>query len=148
MLPFQCHQIILMLITWINTINLNVIIQGPPGGVVVKFVCSTSAAWGLLVRILGVDLTHRSSSCAVVASHIGDLEGLTTRIYNYVLAFWGEKIREEDWQQMLAQGQGSSLQKQTNKKEVSWKKINVVIHFTYTSLFTSPFPTDRYLIYF
>ena len=30
--------------------------RGWPGGVVVKFVCSTSAAQGLLVRILGADL--------------------------------------------------------------------------------------------
>ena len=43
---------------------------------------------------------------AVVAARIEVLEGLTTGIYNYVLGLWGEKRvkREEDWQQMLAQG--------------------------------------------
>ena len=51
--------------------------------------------------------THCSAGHAVAASHIEELEGLTTRIYNYVLWLWGEKERkkeEEDWQQMLAQG--------------------------------------------
>ena len=36
-----------------------------------------------------------------------EAEGLTTRIYNYVLGHWGEK-KEGDWQQMLAQGPPSS----------------------------------------
>ena len=35
--------------------------------------------------------THHSSSQAVVASHMEELEGLTTRIYNYILELWGEK---------------------------------------------------------
>ena len=35
--------------------------------------------------------THHSSSHVVAASHIEELEGLTTRIYNYVLGLWGEK---------------------------------------------------------
>ena len=48
--------------------------------------------------------THCSSSHAVVASHIAELEWFTTRIYNYVLRLWGEKKKEEDWQKMLAQG--------------------------------------------
>ena len=38
------------------------------------------------------------SSHAVVAAHIEELEGPTTRLYNYVLGLWGEKKREEDWQ--------------------------------------------------
>ena len=32
-----------------------------------------------------------SSSHAMAASHIEELEGLTTRIYNYILGLWGEK---------------------------------------------------------
>ena len=55
----------------------------------------------------GCGLTHHSSSHAVAASHIEELEGITTRIYNYVLGLWGGK-KKEDWQQMLAQGQSSS----------------------------------------
>ena len=56
---------------------------------------------------------HCSSSHAVVASHVEELEGPKTRIYNYVLGLWGEEKRkkEEDWQQMLAQGQSSSPKK-------------------------------------
>ena len=41
----------------------------------------------------------------MVAAH-AELEGLTTRIYNHVLGLWGgKKKKEEDWQQMLAQGE-------------------------------------------
>ena len=49
---------------------------------------------------------HESSvsSHAVAAAHIEELEGLTTRIYNYDLGFLGGKRQEEDWQPMLAQG--------------------------------------------
>ena len=57
-----------------------------------------------LVWILGA--TWRGSSgCAEVASHIAQPEGHATRIYNYVRggAVWGEKEKNEDWQQMLAQ---------------------------------------------
>ena len=53
---------------------------------------------------------HHSSSHAEVASHIAELEGPTTRIYNYVLGDFGEKKEKndwKDWQQMLAQGQSS-----------------------------------------
>ena len=42
---------------------------------------------------------HHSSvsSHAVAVAHIEELEGLTTRIYNYVLGLWGgekKKVRE------------------------------------------------------
>ena len=41
----------------------------------------------------------------MAAAHIEQLEGPTTRIYNYVMGLWGGKKKgEEDWQQMLAQG--------------------------------------------
>lgn len=50
----------------------------------------------------------------LVVAHIEELERLTTRIYNHVLGLWGGKIKEEDWQQILAQS-GSFLAK---KKEV------------------------------
>ena len=52
-------------------------------------------------------LAHQA--IAVAASCRGELEeGLTTRIYSCVLGLWGEEKKEEDWQQMLAQGQSSS----------------------------------------
>ena len=38
---------------------------------------------------------YRSSSHAVAAPHIEELEGLTTRIYNYVLGLWREKEKKE-----------------------------------------------------
>ena len=56
----------------------------------VKFMHSALAARGSQVQILGVDL-HYSSGHAVEGSHTEELEGLTARIYNYVLGLWGEK---------------------------------------------------------
>ena len=35
--------------------------------------------------------THCSSGHVVAASHIEEVQGVTTRIYNYVLGLWGEK---------------------------------------------------------
>ena len=43
----------------------------------------------------------------------------TTTIYSYVQGLWGETTKEEDWQQMLAQGQSSSL-KSILKKKNEW----------------------------
>ena len=58
---------------------------------------------------------HRSSvsSHAVAASYLGELEGLTTRIYNYLLGLWGGGLlgEEEDWQQVSAQGQSLPAEK-------------------------------------
>lgn len=52
------------------------------------------------------------SSHAVAAAHI-ELDGPTTRIYNYALGLWGEeKEKEEDCQPMLAQGESSPEKKQ------------------------------------
>ena len=58
-----------------------------------------------------------------MASHIAELEGPTTGIYDYVLGGFGEKKKEEkkqDWQQMLAQGQFL-------KKKKSWKEIGEIL---------------------
>ena len=49
---------------------------------------------------------HRSSGHAEAASHMPQLEGPTTEIYNYVLGGFGEKKqkeKKENWQQLLAQ---------------------------------------------
>ena len=75
---------------------------GQPGGAVVKFACSASAAWGSQVQILKVDLALLVKPCYGGIPH---------------------KI-EEDWQQMLAQGQSSS---HTHKKcpldMVVWRSL-------------------------
>ena len=59
---------------------------------------------------------HRSSSHAEVASHIAQPERPASRIYSYIRAL-GSKKKEEDWQQMLAQGQSSSPRKAYLKKK-------------------------------
>ena len=67
----------------------------------------------------GTDLHHLPvSSHAEAAAHIEELEGLTTRIYNQALGLGEEKKKEEDWQQMIAQGESFSAKekKKRNKK--------------------------------
>ena len=53
------------------------------------------------------------SSHALAAPHIGELERLTTRIYSCILGLWGGERRkkEEDSQQMFAQGESFSAKK-------------------------------------
>ena len=54
------------------------------------------------------------SSHAVVVAHTEELEVLTTRIHSHALGLWGgKKKEEEDWQQMLAQGESFPAKKQT-----------------------------------
>ena len=53
---------------------------------------SMLSALAAQVRFLGVKPRHLSvSSHAVVVAHVEELQGLTTRIYNYVPGLWGEK---------------------------------------------------------
>ena len=78
-----------------------------PSGLVVKFRHLASAAQGLPVQILGVDLEPLISYAEAV-SHIEELEWFTIRIYSCVLGLREEEKKEENWQQMLAQGQSSS----------------------------------------
>ena len=75
----------------------------------VKFAYSPSVAWGFT----GSDPGHKPSIAhhAEVASHIAELEGPTTRTYNYVLGGFGEKKKKKDEQQMLAQGQSLKKKK-------------------------------------
>ena len=49
---------------------MTIIVQGQPGGVVVKFVSSALAAQGLLVWIPGVDLHTAHQAMLWQASHI------------------------------------------------------------------------------
>ena len=61
---------------------------GQPGGIVVKFACSASVAWGLLAWILG------ASNHTGEASFIEELEGPTTGRHNYALGLWGQKKKK------------------------------------------------------
>ena len=47
----------------------------------------------------------------MVVAHVEELEGLTTKICSYALGLWGGKRKEEDWQQMLAQGESFPAKK-------------------------------------
>ena len=75
---------------WVKQWNLG----GQPGGVVVKFVCSTSAAQGSSISIPGTVL-HTA---------------------HQAMLWWCPTYKiEEDWQQMLAQHQSSSPKKGEEK---------------------------------
>ena len=70
-----------------------------------KFTCLLWWPRVSLVMILSA-VPACSSSHTEIASHIVELEGPTTRIYNYVLEGFREKKRtKKDWQQKLTQGQ-------------------------------------------
>ena len=61
---------------------------------------------------------HHSSGHGEVASHIGQPEALTTRIYNYILGGFGEKKeKRKDWQRMLAQ---VPIFNKKEKRKVLW----------------------------
>ena len=71
-----------------------------------------------------MQMWHHSSGHAEVASHIAQLEGPTTGIYNYVLGGFGEKKKgkkREDWQEIFAQGQ--SLKKTQGTCGEMWVQI-------------------------
>ena len=81
--------------------------------------------WRHRVRWFGfwAQTYHHLSSHAEAASHIEELEEHTTRISNYILWGFGEKKKEEDWQQILAQFQSSShTHIHTHKKHTFKKK--------------------------
>ena len=75
----------------------------------VKFAHSASVAWGSLVYIPGMDgSTYCTSSHVVVASYI---QKRGTDVSSVTLFL---KQKEEDWQQISAQGQSSSQEKKNN----------------------------------
>ena len=85
-------------------------IRGQPCGQVVKFKGSASVAQAFACSDSGHghDTAHQAMDEA--ASHMPQLEGPITKIYNYLLGGFGEKKQgkkkkeeEEDWQQLLAQ---------------------------------------------
>ena len=82
--------------------------RGGPGGVVVKFVCSALAAQGLWVQILGEDLHTTHKPCCGGIPHTKQRRTGTDVSSGTVF------LKEEDWQQMLAQGQSSSPKNNNN----------------------------------
>ena len=73
---------------------------GQPCGAAVKFVCSTLAAWGLLVQILGVDMAPLGRlCCGRRPTYKVEEHGHRCELRASLL-----QQKEEDWQQMLAQG--------------------------------------------
>ena len=46
-----------------QTYKIGIKKRGQPGGTGVKFTCSTSVAWGLLIQILGADLVLLGKPC-------------------------------------------------------------------------------------
>ena len=73
-----------------------------PDGLVAKVQC-TPLQWPGFSSQAQNHSIHLSVPC-LAAAHIQELEGIRTRMYNYVVGLWGGKKGEQDWQQMLAQG--------------------------------------------
>ena len=74
--------------------------RGQPGGTAVTFARSTSAAWGSLVQIPGADMALLASHAVVGVPHTKWRKTGTDVSSEPV--FLSKK--EEDWQQMIAQG--------------------------------------------
>ena len=79
---------------------LNVAVRGQPSGAAVEFMHSTSAAWGLLLWILGVDLCTACQAMLWQASHIENRGRWAQMLAQGLFP----QQKEEDWQRMLAQG--------------------------------------------
>ena len=60
-----------------------------------KWLSSWAPLWQPMVSPVWILTWHHSSSHAEVVSHIAELEGPTTKIYNYVLGRFGEKKKEK-----------------------------------------------------
>ena len=83
---------------------------------------------------------HCSSSHAEAVSHVAQLEGPTTRIYNYVLrGFVENKKKRKDWQQMLAQ---VPVFKKKGILEGE-KKIDVVHYTKYSVMYIYYFHNEK-----
>ena len=101
--------------------------MGRLSGVVVKFVCSASAAWGLQVHIPGVDLHTAQGGVPYVKQRktVTDVSPGTLFL----------KQKGEDWQQILAQSQSSS----PKKNKLLW---NI------SKWFLFPFPYQKHKVIF
>ena len=73
-------------------------------GLVVKFTCSTLAAWGSQIRIPGADL-HIAYQAMLWQHPTYKIEDTVSDVSSATIFL---KQKEEDWQQMSAQGQCSS----------------------------------------
>ena len=83
---------------------------GWPGGLVVKCPCSASAAWSPHVQIPGTDLAPLvKPRCGSIPHKIKED---STDVSSATIFL---KQKEEDWQQMVAQGQSSSQTTKINK---------------------------------
>ena len=91
-----------------DQIYMRNILWGPPGGIVVKFACSTSVAWGLQIRIKDAD------PASLVKPHRGSILHKT----------------EEDWHRCLL-----SDNLPHKKKEIYFNHLNdgIYIYISCTS---------------
>ena len=87
-----CAIFIYLVMCLFKSIAFNKKLRGRPRGRVVKFVHSASAGPGFRSWAW---TWHRSSGHDEAASHIAQLEALTTRIYNYILGGFGEKNKKK-----------------------------------------------------
>ena len=79
----------------------------------VKFTCSAAMARGLWVQILGWNYAALIKPCCGGVTYTKKWKTGTDVSSGIIFL----KQKEEDWQQMLAQGQSSSGKKKTRKRE-------------------------------
>ena len=79
---------------YLEILAIKEILRCWPRVLVVTFSCSTAVAQGFAGFGSWARTWHHSSNHAEAASYMPQLEGHTTRIYNYVLGGFGEKKKE------------------------------------------------------
>ena len=84
----------------------------------VKYMHFTLAAWSLQVWIPSVDLPPLIRPCCGRIPHKIEEDGIDVSSVTIFL-----KQKEEDWQQMVAQGQSSSPKKKNKQKNILEKNI-------------------------
>ena len=100
-----CIPVVTRPVTFNLWVSFEVRIRHQPGGVVLRFACSTLEAQGSQVPIMGVDLhTHCSSSHAVVPCYVQNRERLA---------------------QMLAQGQSSSPKINKVRRSIALNSVSL-----------------------
>ena len=117
---------------------------GRPRGVVVKFTCQASVGRGSQVPILGADLAPLIKPCCGGIPHKVEEDGTEVSTATIFL-----KQKEEDWQEMLPQGQFLHTHTQSwdlhGLKNYMYSICNKICYFNFFSIHSNSTYYDQAL---
>ena len=103
---------------------VNNLCGGWPGGAAVKCTCSAQAAWSWWVRIPDGDMAPLGRPCCGRhPTYKVEEDGHGCQLRASL-----PQQKEEDWQQMLAQGQSYSKKKEKKEFVCSWASLETFLH--------------------